>query len=145
MDMMDIRRALMQPHVKTIGGLPVLIDNAWFTNENGYANGYRTSNDYFITGVYDTGSTSTKSYTWYQAPRTSDTGPYYPAFRVFNDLSAMSVDYWGNGAGGDQPTLRQGSSPGRYILFSVRKFYAADTYMYDSTNNRYVFKGANRS
>ena len=145
MDMMEIRRKLLDQSTKKIGGLPVLIDNAWFPNWNGYANSYRASNNYFITGVYDTGSTSTKSYTWYQAPRTSDTGGDYPAFRVFNDLSAQSVDFWGCATGEAQPTVRQGSSPGRYILFSVRKSYAADTYMYDDTNSRYVFKGANKS
>ena len=55
-----------------------------------------------------------------------------------------STDYWGNSAPADYtPRIRTETLPVRYIAISIHKSTAADMYMYDNTNQRYVFKGDN--
>lgn len=129
-----------QPKEKFIGGLPVLIDNAFYGSGNGTADSVITDSDYFITGFFDTESTGEKSYTYSMIERGS-TSTY---MRAFNDQAGASVDYWGNGELPENlPKTRTISCAGQFIAFSVYKPTAADTYMYDNTNARYVFNGRN--
>ena len=139
MDMMEIRRRiLMMPHVRTIGGLPVLIDNARLMQYNGTINErIATDADYFVTGWFDTGSTASKSYTITNiyAP-----GGGYVYMRPYNDKDGTSVDYWDIGRSGATRTV---TTAGRFIVTTVYKATAANFYIYDNTNNRYVCKGKN--
>ena len=136
MDLMALRRMLLnQPHTKTIGGLIVLIDN--YKYEAGYQpynENITRADGYFITGWYDSGSNASKSYTI--GP--SNTSDYWYG-RWYNDQSGNAVDYWGT----NKSTTRTVSAPGRYITFTVEKLQAANFYVYDNTNGRYVIKGAN--
>jgi hypothetical protein len=142
MDMMEIRRRiLMMPHVRTIGGLPVLIDNAILSGSNNKWNQrVEPSDAYFVTGWFDTGATGKKSYTFPYQPANGDGDGYY-RLRLYDDPTELSVDYWGvNGTVGQ---LRTFTSLGRYIIVTVYKATAADFYIYNNTNNRYVCKGKN--
>lgn len=136
MDMMEIRRRiLMLPHIKTIGGLPVLIDNFRYSAQNGTVDGSGTiDGDYFIAGWFDTGSTSSKDYRFVQ-----DANGDYMAARWFNDISARSVDYWRPNKGSEKVF----SSAGRFIAVTIYKPTAANYFLFDSTNNRYVISGKN--
>ena len=142
MDLMEIRRRLLQPHIKTIGGLPVLFDNAYYKSGNAKIDSYQTDNRFFLTVAFDTGSTSKKSYTMAQLNRTSY-GINFDAYcRWFDDLEGTSKDYWGITTMTSNPN-RTISSYGRYIVAVVFKQIADDFYIYDNTNQRYVFKGKN--
>ena len=133
MDLMEIRRMLLSKHTKMIGGLIVLYDNARYASSNGKIDSYEIDTDYFLTGIYDTGSTGSKSYTYTRHPDIAKN----PTFRLFNDITATSYDYW-SASGSDTRTLTTG---GRYIVFPIKKSLASTSYMYDNTNGRYVFKG----
>ena len=125
----------------TIGGLPVLIDNALMSGSNNRWY-WRTmpTTAYFITGWFDTGSNDTKSYTFPYQTNNGDSDGYY-RMRFFNNPADLSVDYWGvNGSVGSNRTF---SSAGRYIVTTVYKEQAADFFIYDNTNQRYVCKGKN--
>ena len=136
------KRVLNFTPQKYIGGLPVYIDNAYYPSSNGYATSFNTDSDWFITGVFDTGSTSSKTYTLMQNPKVSSHGS---AFRLYNDLTANSVDYWSNMAGSTTPNTRSVTTVGRYILFPVYKPYAENLYMYYTSGGQqiYLFKGKN--
>lgn len=120
--------------VPTIGGLPVLIDNARYAFKNGTFDDYTSDDDYFLTGWYDTGSTESKGYVLEKV----DT-PINLTARWFDDKSGKSIDYW-SAKSASQNTF---SSKGQYIIASVYKPIAELFYLYDSTNQRYVFKGKN--
>lgn len=143
MELMRIRRALMSQHVRTIGGLPVLYDNAAYDNQNGRIDAFIHDTRFFITGVFDTGSTASKSYTYTRYSATldpADTSRVSTCFRVFNDLTASSYDYWSISP---NTTARTLSFAGQYILFTVYKPEAANMYMYNNTAGVYLFKGKN--
>lgn len=129
---------------RMIGGLPVLIDNASYGSGNNAYNSYTSVNDYFITGWFDTGDSSSKSYT-YPYMRIVNNTPCN--IRLFNDKTATSYDYWGAGTVHEDylenHTTRTITSGGRYIACSVYKPTAADFYIYDNTNQRYICKGKN--
>ena len=143
MDVMELRRRLLQPHILTIGGLPVLINNAWYINANGRVDEFRADDNFFITGIFDSNSSTQKQYTYYRYPRAPYISSGFPSMRLFNDLSQTSVDYWPAGTNEGSPAPRTVQSAGRYILFTVRKDCAGDVYLYDDTNQRYIFKGKN--
>lgn len=138
MDMMSIRRALMGEHVFTIGGLPVIYNNAAYKNSNGRVDDVLTDSRFFITGIYDTGDSTSKSYTFTRYAAYIDNKA--TCFRLYNDLTASSYDFWSISSTGGTRTL---STAGRYILFTVYKPEAADMYMYNNTAGLYVFKGKN--
>lgn len=141
-DLIEIRRRIMMlPQQKTIGGIPVLIDNAYLPNRNGTIADLVADNRFFITGFFDTGSTSSKSYTYWQLHKPDDMSSHW-AMRFFNDIEQRSVDYWGVSTA-QSAFARTISSAGQFIAFSILKSEAANVYMFDNTNNRYLFKGLN--
>lgn len=121
------------------GVLPVFRDNCYFPSGNGKANAVVNNPDYFLAGPFDTGS-STQKYAYFV--RYSGVATY---IRMFNDLTATSVDVWalGNGSGN-----RTTNAAGRYYIVPIKKSVAADAFMYtkDASENRtYYFKGTNVS
>jgi len=136
MDVIELRRRLLQPHTLTIGGLPVLINNFRFSAGNGSisANG-EADPDYFITGWYDTGSTGSKSYRFC----VGGTYAYNMTARWYNDKTGSSYDFWVPNQGSE----RDFSGGGRFIAWSLKKSEAANMWLYDTTNNKYVIKGIN--
>ena len=124
----------------TIGGLPVWMDNSRYTSSDGAADSVVIDSDFFLTGVVDAGSPDFKSYTVTRFHSSTNA-----ALRLFNDVSATSVDYW--------TIMRTDISPGdtniygfnsfgRYIIMSIYKPVAADFYLKDANGN-YLIKGSN--
>jgi len=124
----------------TIGGLVVYADNCYFASGNGRIDGVSSSDDFFITAIYDTGDNSKKDYDitrW----RTNTTA----LIRFFNDLSANSVDYWSvmrTDVTAGVPNIYNFQSAGRYVAISVAKYCAADFY-FKYHNGEYICKGSN--
>lgn len=116
------------------GGLPVLIDNARYNSGNGKFDEYVTDPDFFLSGWYDTGDSLTKSYTY-----NGLNADIAACFRIFNDKNSTNYDWWGISKFSDR-TL---STAGRYIVIPIRKVQADISFMYDNTNQRYIFKGKN--
>ena len=137
MELMEIRRRiLMMPHVRTIGGLPVLIDNAYFKGGMHPIDvNIGTGSDFFITGWFDTESNDSKSYDLSASNYDGD----WLYVRWFSDYGTTPIDYWGY----NKWSIRTISSPGQFIAASIYKPLAARYYIYDNTNQRYVFKGKN--
>ena len=128
---------------KTYGGLPVLVDNAYYTNTNGRFHVATENSDYFVAGMFDTGTTSNKSLTWSYTLKPENDWTY---LRVFTSKFSYSADYWGTATyASNIPMTRTETISARYIAISLYKPIAADMYMYDNTNQRYVFKGSNVS
>lgn len=142
MELIEVRRALLQPKFKTYGGLPVYIDNACFRYRNGLVTDYVTDSNFFITGPFDSGSTGSKVYTISRYPETAS-GGVTPAFRPYDDLTATSIDYWAIGSS-NNPT-RSVTTAGRYLLVPMPKAKAANMYMQVKVGDVYVyiFKGKN--
>ena len=123
--------------VPKIGGLPVLVDNARYTNAStGKWDDYVSDSNYFLTGWYDTETTGNKSYT---LGKVGVNGIQYPYARWFNDKTGNLVDYWSP----DLLSDRTFSTPGQFVVATVYKPTAADYFLRDNTNQRYVFKGKN--
>lgn len=124
----------------TYGGLPIYLDNSYYTGGNGKIGAVSSSDDFFITGIFDTGDSSTKNYTitrW----RTSINAQ----IRFFNDITATSYDYWTimrTDVDPGQANIYNFSSGGRYVAISVAKYCAADFY-FKFTNGAYIIKGNN--
>ena len=127
--------SMMEKGPKTIDGIPVFIDNAYYTKKNSTWDDYETNNNYFITGWYDTGDSEKKYYS-YAPCLTENYGKL--AARFFNDKESTSVDYWGP----LQSEKKDFTSPGRFILASVYKPTAKDFYL-RFLNGDYLFKGTN--
>lgn len=142
MDVMELRRALLQPRIKTIGGIPVLFDNAYYRTGNGKINSFLTDNRFFITVAFDTGSTASKSYTMSQFNRNAYSIEFDAYSRWFDDLQGTSKDYWGMTTASSN-TSRNLTSYGRYIVACVLKAEAGGFYIYDNTNQRFICKGKN--
>ena len=143
MDVMQLRRNLLMQETgsKKIGGIDVYLDNARYPGGNAKIDSVTTDNEYFLAGIFDTGTTSRKSYTISYTKNTVDNAAN---IRFYNDITANSVDYWGVGTGQHNlPSTRTFTSAGRYIVTTIYKELAADMYLYDNTNQRYVFKGKN--
>ena len=121
-----------------IGGLYVYADNSIYgaVSEHQYVNdGIVSNSDYFITGFYDTGSESEKSYSISCTPNDA-----YALVRIYNDKTGVDVVYkYIN----QNYEIRTFTATGRYIMSTVYKPNAANFYIYDNTNQRYVVKGAN--
>ena len=137
MELMEIRRRiLMMPHVKTIGGLPVLIDNAYLkAGTQPIDVNIGTGSDFFITGWFDTESSGSKSYDLSASYCDAD----WLYIRWFSDYGTTPIDYWGY----NKWSIRTVSTSGRFVAASVYKPFAARYYIYDNTNQRYIFKGKN--
>ena len=120
-----------------IGGLYVYADNSrYYSYAYGTADeNVTTDSDYFITGFYDTGSETSKNYT---VPMLTHDGNV--CMRMFNDKTAACIDYFNIARAEETRTF---DASGRYIMVSVYKPRAADFYIYDNTNQRYVVKGSN--
>ena len=121
-----------------IGGLYVYADNSRYYDylDTTVDANVSTDSDYFLTGFYDTGSESPKSLTV-----SCLTHEGHVCARIFNDKTASSVDYWNIATGSDARTYT--TLGGRYIMATVYKPRAADFYIYDNTNQRYIVKGSN--
>ena len=122
------------------GGIPVYIDNKYFASNSGQKISQAlSSEDFFLAGPFDTGSTSSKRMTYTKIYASTEA-----AFYLFNDLEGNSVDYWSNWGTG-QPsagTTATVNTPGRYIVTSVLKSRAGDFFMKDA-NGDYIVKGNN--
>lgn len=116
-----------------VGDFPVLVDNAIY-DRNGLVFDTIAAEGYCLIGPFDTGSAESKSFTCKQVPSSG-------AFRIFNNLSSNSYDYWY--VSGNENTPRTLTTSGRYVVYPIKKSEADDAYMYDNTNQRYVFKGKN--
>lgn len=133
--------AAMPKGPKKIGGIPVLYDNAAYPANGGYVEDYIEDEAFFITGVWDTGSTSSKSVTYRRYTNTL-TGGGNTGWRSFNDLSARCAGDWTiSGVDGDRTV----SASGRFVLYTVCKAKAADAFMYYTVDGvkHYLFKGDN--
>ena len=137
MELIQIRRRLLQPHIKTISSIPVYVDNACYVGA-GKINQYTSDENWFLGGIFDTGNTETKLYTYHTYPASIDSR--YITLLTYNDLNGKYIDYWGikNDTGAGTHNI-----PGRYIVFSVYKPDAANSFMYDNTHGMYLFKGKN--
>ena len=141
MDLMR-RHLIIASQPMEYSGIPVWKDNAYYsTGGRVPANSFISDPNWFITGYYDTGSTSSKSYRWLNVGRqTFDT-----ALLFFNTLDGTTnaVDWWPSASGGSGQSTMTFNCAGQYILFSVYKPRAADIYLYCNTLARYIFKGNN--
>lgn len=117
----------------TFCGIPVYLNNARFRKRKGTAEDFTVDPDWFITGWYDSGSTTKKPYTYY-----IDTSNQDAALRPFNDITATSVDWWATSYHQEQSVITY-QITGRYILFSVYKPAAYKTYLMQG--DQYLFKG----
>ena len=146
MGMMERRRMMASSGgeaptpVPTIGGLVVYADNCYFASGNGKMDNVSSSDDFFITAIYDTGDNSKK---YYEVTRWR--AGVAGLVRFFNDLSANSVDYWSvmrTDVTPGVPNIYDFQSEGRYIAISVAKYCAADFYL-KYYNGDYICKGSN--
>lgn len=121
------------------GGLPVLLDNAYFPVSNGTLSNYKQDDNYFITGFYDTGSAASKEYTFSRTA--ADIGTSI-SVRLYNDQEASSVDYWTISR---SPTSlnynRFLKSVGQYIAIPIRKQDASYAWCYCNTTGQFIYKG----
>ena len=135
---MQIRRQALA-YRREFGGIIVARDNLFFPRNNGLITGTDTDSDFFLTEIFDTGSTESKSYT----AALFGNLPRYASCRYFDDLTATSADYWTFISTGSQASdTRTYSSVGRYIVATIYKPLADKFFIYDNTNGRYVFKGS---
>lgn len=112
------------------GGLPVLIDGAYFPRYNGDINRIEQSPDYFIAGWFDSGSTGSKKYDLHVP-----TGaPLDTKLRFYNDKAGTSVDYW-------TVESRVFTSAGQFVAISVYKPIAAEIYMKLYDTGEYLIRG----
>lgn len=120
-----------------IGGLYVYADNSRYyeyVNDTVDEN-IITDSDYFLTGFYDTESEEPKSYTIPVLVHDA-----HVCVRLFNNKTAASIDFFNISTAYDTRTY---TGSGRYIMATVYKPYAANFYIYDNTNQRYIVKGSN--
>lgn len=144
---MEERRALYlaqsggQPPTPTIGGLVVYSNNCYFASGNGLVTNVTENNDYFLTGVIDTGSTGQKAYTI-----TRMGTPKNALIRFYNDITASSIDYWTilrTDLPSGSVTTYDFNSAGRYVVISIYKTLAADFYLKNRVTGEYIIKGSN--
>lgn len=136
-----MRMVIEQESSNTIGGLPIYADNCRYASSNGTVSNVVSDNDYFLTGIVDTGSTAHKYFT------VSRFGaPTAAAMRVFNDLTATSVDYWSimrtdiaQTGQANEYTFAKGV---RYLILSVYK-PIADKFFLKYQDGEYLLKGNN--
>lgn len=136
------RHELLASQTMSYGGIPVYRDNAVYAGNNGTASGYTDDPGWFLAGPFDTGTTGTKSMTYSRFPDTFGSGTV-PGLRMFNDLTATSVDWWPNG--GNASTQNTVNTAGRYIIVSMPKAKAANQYLYITSGGvtTYLYKGNN--
>ena len=116
-------------------GIPIFIDNAYFPRRDGAIDDRVADPNWCIVGVFDTGSSASKLYKWETQGVRVET-----AFRIYNDLSARSVDYWGASFINGNVEEKTANSLGRYILYSLYKPTATTAYL--KQGNTYLFKGS---
>ena len=137
-DLNGTQREWYIPSQHMINGLPVLIDNARYDTKNGTINYYIYDESYFIAGIIDSGSESSKNYTISRTYK--DTG--VSAIRLYNDINNSSVDYWGLAATSiSNLTPRTFDSVGRYLAVGVYKPRANEFFILDNTNQKYLCQG----
>lgn len=112
----------------------MLMDNAEYAGKNGTMMEVSYYRNIFISGIFDTGDSTKKSYIMSNSFRNA------PMFgRWYDDINGSSVDYWRmtNGTVGS----RSITSAGRYVTFAIHTEAAPYVWLYDNTNKRFVFKG----
>lgn len=115
---------------------PIILDNFTYGTLNyKYNENLIADNAFCILGMFDTGYETKKSYSIVaQQPHGN-----YMRLRMFNDKSAASVD-WGVFTSTNVVTW---NLSGRYIAVSVYKPILDDFYIYNNTDQYYVYKGKN--
>lgn len=123
-----------------IKDIKVYLNNAAYLGPNGLASNYVEDSRFFIAGPFDTGSEESKTYTFSTCPISTTSGG--AAVKLYNDLSANSVDY--NAVTRTNTASVTSDLSGRYVLCSVCKSYADTSYMYYTVNGvkHYLFKGS---
>ena len=125
----------------TYAGIPIFKDNASYENKNGTASLIVEDAGFFLAGPFDLGDLGSKNFHVSRFQQANSDGTY-AGLRMFNDLSATSVDYWMlSGTTGDRSIV----SVGRYVIVPIPKAVAADMYLYMTVNDvkTYIFKGCN--
>lgn len=124
-----------------IGGIPVLYDNVAYANSGGYVTDFISDPNFFITGIFDTGTTSSKSVTYHRIAQYLSNGNNF-SWRSFNTLESRSAGDWTAGGYLQDRTV---NASGRFILYPIRKDQAANMFMYYTVDGvkHYLFKGDN--
>lgn len=146
MELMEGRRMIMlaqdggsPPPTPTIGGLIVYQDNCLYPGSNGLIDSITANNDFFLTGIIDTGNTSQKAYTVTRIGTNAQA-----AVRFYDNIESNSVDYWTIMRTDIKPTGRvvpyDFNSRGRYIVISVAKAQASQFYL-KYRGGEYIVKG----
>lgn len=139
-DLLWAQRRAMMSVIPKIGGLPLLMNNARYNVNNDRKTASTTHDEnYVVVGPFDTGASASRSYTIKTMPMITDTIPCM--LRVYNDLSAVSLNNYTISTTGDTRTIT--GLAGRYFTVTLPRMLAPNFYMYDNTNNRYVCKGSN--
>lgn len=121
-----------------------MFDNAYYIGGNGKLTDYEHDDNFFLTGIFDTGGTWKKNYTVTRYPDCPNGITASTVLRLFDDLDSDSVNYWS--IGNSSLITRAFNSAGRFIVFPVPKAKAADQFLYerlDGDVNIYIFKGKN--
>ena len=131
-------RVLNKPYNK-IGGLPVFYNDSFYIATNTkICNKVKYDSDFFITGIFDTGSEGSKNYTARLIPYSGANGGF---IRFYNDLDDTSVSYQNISVGYGTNSTVTFDAAGRYMVATVYKSEAANFYIYDNTNSYYICKG----
>ena len=133
--------ALVPKGPKSIGGIPVGVDNAAYIS-TGKADSYVTDESFFLTPPLDTGDAASKQITFYRYTAATVGGKAASA-RFFNDLFANNVDFYS--ASATSPGPRTVTIAARYVIYPVYKADAADCYVYYTVDGvkHYLVKGNN--
>lgn len=140
MDLMEIRHRILSGFEPTIGGLPILIDNAYLPRYNGPLTDYVENPNYFITGWFDTGNTSIKQYRWF---RKGGIDVPYVSIRFFDSIAGTSKAAWASGMSDEEDMVVEQGINGRFIAASILKEDADKFFMHIKGTKRYVFRGKN--
>ena len=138
-------KAIAQNDIPKIDGIPVYIDGAYFHNtslENSQLNNRMGSEDFFIAGVFDTGSEDTKTYTRTVFPQWPRDASVVARFYNILEGNSTAVSLFPMSYSGNPRTT---DAAGRYCLVSIYKPAAKDAYMYYTVNGvkHYLYKGSN--
>ena len=123
-----------------IGGIAVLFDNKRLQEGGSITTKCVDDENYFITGIFDTGTTAKKTYVlsrW--------RGMEYASLRLYNtdDLTQNSADYWSvcqiDGSYGTSYAY-EFESVGRYIICTIPKAFASQSWL-KYKDGEYIFKG----
>ena len=147
MELIELRRMMMANQTlprQTYAGIPVLIDNYYYSNPLGALNENGTINsNYFMTGIFDTGDCNTKTYSYNSI--------YIPSGNIYCRIYDTISDIYNSNSNNHYYIISSTTSnysysrieswEGRFICFPVYKPWATSLFLHDDTNNLYWFKG----